>query len=511
MPARLRIGLLLSVLVTSTLASALDLSPQEQAGKRLYREGLSSSDAQVSARVGAADMLVPASVVPCASCHGNDGLGRAEGGVRPPSLNWQRLAGGQGARQVNGRRYPAYSEGLVARAIQEGRDPAGNRLDPAMPRFVLSMADQRNLTAYLKRLADDRDPGLEEQTLRLGTLLPTRGALAEPARVVAAVLNDRLAQINRQGGIHGRTLQLVNLDPGPDQASAEQALGQLIDQERVFALVAPMAPALDASLIARLEQARLPLIGAAPQLASSRQVFDPLPGLREQLLSLADYAQGSLSLQQAQVSIVYADASFAALAATLRQALLERGWSNVSVAPFEQQAAPGQALFYLGKAAGFSRLTEALQQAGRTPYLFAASSQVASELLLVPQDWSRRVFLAYPFIPSDWTPQGRDALTAMRQRQGLDGRQGLLQVSTWCAMQLLEEALKRAGRDASREKLTLALEGLHDVQTGLTPALGYGPGRRQGLNGAHVVTVEMPGPVFYPVAAYQSVVETRSP
>ncbi|WP_433884348.1 cytochrome c/ABC transporter substrate-binding protein [Pseudomonas vranovensis] len=511
MGARLRIGVLLSVLLVSPLACALELSPQEQAGKRLYREGLSSSDAQVSARVGAADMLVPASVVPCASCHGNDGLGRAEGGVRPPSLNWQRLAGGQGMREVNGRRYPVYTEASLARAIQEGRDPAGNRLDPAMPRFVLSMADQRNLSAYLKRLADDRDPGLEEQTLRLGTLLPTQGALAEPARVVAAVLADRIEQINRQGGIHGRSLQLVNLDPGPDQASAEQALAQLLDQQRVFALVALMAPALDATLAARLEQARLPLIGAAPQLAGSRQVFDPLPGLREQLLSLADYAQGSLSLQQAQVTIVYAEANQAALAASLREALLARGWSQVMVEAFEQQAPTGQALFYLGKASGFSRLTEALQQAGRTPYLFAASSQVASELLLVPQAWSRRVFLAYPFIPSDWTGEGREALIALRQRQGLDGRQGLLQVSTWCAMQLLEEALKRAGRDASREKLTQALEGLHDVHTGLTPALGFGPGRRQGLNGAHVVTVEMPGPVFYPVAAYQSVLETRSP
>ncbi|MNP23073.1 hypothetical protein D3C76_1157700 [compost metagenome] len=216
-------------------------------------------------------------------------------------------------------------------------------------------------------------------------------------------------------------------------------------------------------------------------------------------------------MQGAEVNIVYADASFAALAANLRQALLERGWRNVSAEPFEQQAPAAQALFYLGKASGFSRLTEALQQAGRTPYLFASSNQVASELLLVPPAWSRRVFLAYPFIPGDWTAQGRAALTAMRQRQGLDGRQGLLQVSTWCAMQLLEEALKRAGRDASREKLTQALEGLHDVQTGLTPALGFGPGRRQGLNGAHVVTVEMPGPVFYPVAAYQSVLETRSP
>ncbi|MGH8437750.1 MAG: cytochrome c/ABC transporter substrate-binding protein [Pseudomonas sp.] len=511
MTMALRTGTLLLMLIASSVAQALDLTPAELAGKRLYREGLSSSDAQVSARVGAADMLVPASVVPCGSCHGADGLGRAEGGVRPPPLNWQRLALGQGLRSSNGRDYPAYTESSLARAIQEGRDPAGNRLDPAMPRFVLSMADQRNLTAYLKRLADDRDPGVEEQTLRLGTLLPGEGALAAPARVVAAVLEDRIKQLNQQGGIHGRQLQLINIDPGPDPASAERALKQMLEQEQVFALISPLAPALDATLATRLEQARVPMIGTAPLLTGSTQIFDPLPGLDEQLLSLADYAQVNLALQQAGTRIIYVDPAQASLARHLEQQLQRRGWSDVKAQPLTEQAPAGQALFFLGQGEDFARLTTQLQQVGRTPYLFAAANQISSQLPQVPDAWSRRVFLAYPFVPDDWTPTGRQALSDLRRRQGLDGRQGVLQVSTWCAVQLLGDALKRVGRDASREKLIQALEGLHDVQTGLTPPLSFGPGRRQGLAGAHVVTLEMPGPVFYPVAAYRPVAEVNAP
>ncbi|MFJ1337412.1 ABC transporter substrate-binding protein [Pseudomonas caricapapayae] len=511
MNTALRTGTLLLMLIASNLAQALQLSPAELAGKRLYREGLSSSDAQVSARVGSADMLVPASVVPCGSCHGTDGLGRAEGGVRPPVLSWQRLAAGQGLRNVNGRSYPAYTESSLARAIQEGRDPAGNRLDPAMPRFVLSMADQRNLNAYLKRLADDRDPGLEEQTLRLGTLLPGEGALAASARVVAAVLEDRIGQLNQQGGIHGRRLQLINVDPGPDAASAERALTQLLEQEQVFALISPLAPALDPILASRLEQARVPLIGAAPVLSSSVQIFDPLPGLDDQLLSLADYAQGNLALQQGGTRIVYADPDQAGLAQHLEQQLQRRGWTEVKAQPLSEQAADAQAIFFLGQPEDFGQLIGQQQQAKRTPYLFAAANQVSSQLPQVPEAWSRRLFLAYPFVPGDWTPAGTKALSEMRARQGLDGRQGVLQVSTWCAVQLLGDALKRAGRDASREKLIQALEGLHDVQTGLTPPLSFGPGRRQGLAGAHVVTLEMPGPVFYPVAVYRPVAEVNAP
>ncbi|TDF82168.1 ABC transporter substrate-binding protein [Pseudomonas sp. H9] len=507
----LRTATLLLMLAASTLALGLELTPAELAGKRLFREGLSSSDAQVSARVGAADMLVPASVVPCASCHGADGLGRAEGGVRPPVLSWQRLVVGQGLRQINGRSYPAYTEASLARAIQEGRDPAGNRLDPIMPRFVLSTADQRNLTAYLKRLADDRDPGLEEHTLRLGTLLPAEGALAASARVVAAVLDDRIAQLNQQGGIHGRQLQLINVDPGPDAASAERALTQLLEQEQVFALISPLAPALDPVLAQRLEQARVPLIGAAPTLSRSPQIFDPLPGLDDQLLSLADYAQGALTLQQVDTRIVYAEPAQLSLAQQLEQQLQRRGWSKVKAEPLSEQAPDAQAVFFLGQAEAFSRLTDQLQQSQRAPYLFATASQVSSQLPWVPEAWSRRVFLAYPFVPGDWTAAGREALSEMRARQGLDGRQGVLQVGAWCAVQLLGDALKQVGRDASREKLIQALESLHDVQTGLTPPLNFGPGRRQGLAGAHVVTVEMPGPVFYPVAVYRPVAEGGTP
>ena len=55
--------------------AALPLTPEEAAGKRLYREGLSASGEAIMARVGAADMLLPATSLPCANCHGADGPG----------------------------------------------------------------------------------------------------------------------------------------------------------------------------------------------------------------------------------------------------------------------------------------------------------------------------------------------------------------------------------------------------------------------------------------------------
>ncbi|MBK4997827.1 ABC transporter substrate-binding protein [Pseudomonas sp. S31] len=482
---------------------ALDLTANEQAGKRLYREGVSSSDVQLQARVGASDMSVPATVLPCASCHGSDGRGRAEGGVRPPSLDWQRLAQGQGERQVNGRRYPAYTDSTLARAIQQGLDPSGKRLDPAMPRFDLTLADQRNLTAYLKRLADERDPGVEEGVLRLGTLLPSQGPLAGAGQVVRAVLEDGLAQLNQQGGIHGRRLQLVVLDPGDTPASAEQALHRLIQEQQAFALVAPVAPMLDTRLAAMLERTDVPLVGSAPQGAVSKQIFDPMPALSTQLLSLAAYARTGLGLSPQGLRVVYAGAEQAALAEQVRQGLQVQGWSVAAVEAFNGQAIDSPGIVFLGHAQAFVELAATLQAAGREPYLLAASSQVAGALGGLAEQWSQRILLAYPYVPGDWTEQGLANLAAVQQRQGLDRRQAALQVNTLCALRVLTEALKQIGRDASRERLVAALEGLHDIDTGLTPALGFGPGRRQGLAGAHVVSVSLPGPGFTSVTPYR--------
>jgi len=486
-------------------ALALDLSPNELAGKRLYRQGVSSSDAQLMARVGASDMSVPASVLPCASCHGNDGKGRTEGGVRPPSLDWQRLALGQGERQSNGRSYPAYSDGALARAIRHGVDPAGNRLDLAMPRFELTLADQRNLTAYLKRLGEERDPGVEAGVLRLGTLLPASGPLAEAGHVVRAVLEDGVEQVNQQGGIHGRRLELVVADTGPDQASAERALQRLLDQGQVFTLITPLVPMLDQQLAALLEQQGVPLIGSTPRSGGSSQIFDPLPGIASQLLSLAAHAKAALGLAPDGLRVVYAGNEQAALAEQVRERLLEQGWAPPAIQAFDGQAVTGPGIIFVGRAQAFAALAQALQAEGREPYLFATSSQVAAAVTSLPAQWSQRVFLAYPFVPDDWTEQGMAALAGLQQRQGLDPRQASLQVSTLCALKLLSEALKQIGRDASREQLVAALESLHDVDTGLTPALGFGPGKRQGMAGAHVVAVALPGPRFTAVAPYRPV------
>ena len=67
------------------------------------------------------------------------------------------------------------------------------------------------------------------------------------------------------------------------------------------------------------------------------------------------------------------------------------------------------------------------------------------------------------------------------------------------------EGLRSAGRDLSRLALVDALEALYAYETGLTPPLSYGPNRRIGARGAHVVTVDLLKRSYEPVGAWHEV------
>jgi mono/diheme cytochrome c family protein len=73
------------------VAGAAALDEAAARGKQIYLEGTSAGGGTIEAVVGDEAVTLPASAVPCASCHGPDGRGRPEGGVLPPDIRWQEL------------------------------------------------------------------------------------------------------------------------------------------------------------------------------------------------------------------------------------------------------------------------------------------------------------------------------------------------------------------------------------------------------------------------------------
>src|SRR5829696_4807458 len=173
---KMRVFLFISILLVSSVTYA-QLSTSERRGKALYLRGESASGKEIKAILR--DFDVPASTLSCAGCHGLRGEGKTEGGVTAGNLTWTNLLKPYGHTHSSGRKHGAFDEKLFARSVVHGVDPAGNELAVAMPRYQMASEDIADLIAYLKRIEADRDPGLTETSIKVGTIVPKDGPLAQ--------------------------------------------------------------------------------------------------------------------------------------------------------------------------------------------------------------------------------------------------------------------------------------------------------------------------------------------
>jgi hypothetical protein len=79
--------------------------------------------------------------------------------------------------------------------------------------------------------------------------------------------------------------------------------------------------------------------------------------------------------------------------------------------------------------------------------------------------------------------------------QGVEDRPS--QCQALAAAKILMEALRRAGRDVTRERLVHALETLQDFHTGLIPPVSYSATRRIGSSGAWIVPFAGGEPIWW--------------
>ncbi|HEX6201508.1 MAG TPA: ABC transporter substrate-binding protein [Thermoanaerobaculia bacterium] len=485
------------------------LTPAEERGRHFYRTGESATGDEVVAILGDGAVEVPASSLPCSSCHGEDGRGRAEGGVVPSDLTWPALTRPYEV-EIAGRRRGPYDEAKLIRSIALGIDSSGNVLDTVMPRYRMTKRDADDLVAYLKRLGSDPDPGVRPDAVRLGVLLAPEGAGDGAARSVRTTLDAFATGLNAAGGVYQRRLELVyrRLPAAPAERAA--AAAEFVAAEQPFALVAPSFFGAEGELAAFATEAELPVVGpltlAPPQIGvPGRWIFylDPgITGMARALVRQADAAG-----EDGAVLLTDRDGP----AGALREAALEEakhlGWSPEEVALAADAAAQAAALAARGVervvlltgGEPAARFLAAARDAGWRPAVLAIGPLVGGALGRA-EGFGGRLLLAFPSLPQDRTPQGvaalRRALAAGEADVATDGEAGsgtaeppvgATEIAAYVAMDLFVEGLRHTGRDLSRTSFVEALEALRDHRTGLVPPLSYGPNRRLGTGGAWIV------------------------
>lgn len=504
---------------TALFAAALLSATQSQRrGKQIYLRGTSPSGREITASLGDAAEGLPASALACAGCHGADGLGKEEGGIVPPNITWSSLAKPYGHRHGDGREHPAFTEQSVVRAITMGIDPAGNRLGVSMPRYALSTQDAKDLVGYLKRLGKERDRGLTDRTIRIGAVVPGSGPLAEAGREIEALLRAYVEQVNARTGIHGRRLEIRFLrDPGGPLSAR---LDRFIAEQGAFALLEARSLAKEEELTQRAEAEEIPVVVPlavfpAADPAAHRHVFYLLSGLEDQGRALVDFAAEKLDSTNPRAAIVYPQTgsfpdavramkeqcSRAGCSSTIEVGYPPGGFLAAKVSAALAQAA-SQVVFFLGSGQDLKGLMEETDASTLAPTFLVSGALAGRDVFDAPARSRSKVFVASPMLPSDRTAEAARDLAALAGKNRLSLHHVPLEVAAYGAAQVLVEALRRAGRDVSREKLLAELEGLSGFETGLLPPLTFGPTLRVGAPGAYVLAVDLARRRFIPVSGW---------
>ncbi|WP_232293194.1 ABC transporter substrate-binding protein [Stigmatella aurantiaca] len=471
-------------------------------GRSLFQRGTSARDTPLVGQLGPEQIDLSGSVAACARCHTPSGRGSEEGGVEVPDIRPEALRHPRARTSVDveDRSRPAYGRDTLLRAITEGRSASGRPLGVAMPRYVLAPAEREELLAYLETLGETPDPGITPTTLTVGAALPLSGRLGEAGQDVEQVLRAAFEEVNAEGGIYRRRLELVVEDDsapvGPD------ATTRLLERG-VLALVGSLRKGVPTSdTLLRREGVALVLPTALTEEArgSDSPIFFLYPEepIQARLVVQHLARENESQLRRQPLAVVRTDdAAGLAWARAAREEALRRELHPPTEFPLSEGAAglealqnlrqaPPPALLYAGPPEGLKSLVEMLESWKLATRVYAPA-RLASPSAVTGGPLP--LFFVYP--PGVEAREDHlRAFTAFLERHGLRPRHTAFQLGAYAASRVLVEALRRSGADVTRADLMLHLEALRDFDTGVTPPVTFGVNRRVGVQGAQLVRLD---------------------
>lgn len=454
---------------------------QEERGRQIYLHGKSASKVPITATVGG-DTRVNAAVLPCGNCHGADGRGRPESGIVPSNLTWDVLTKPYRLTNSAGRTRPPYDERLLRRAITMGTDSGGNTLSPAMPRYDLSLLDAKDLIAYIRKLGTLADPGVSDDRIRLGVVLPPASDDASHAKLIRAALESFFANVNDGGGVFGRRIDVEFLPPPANVELRAPAVRDFIEQQHLFAILGDFS-GYEAQLSATLSVTQTPAIAFAsafPDVDAGPRasLFYLDGGVIAEERELVRFARSHLRKEQ-ETAIVFASKDDIAQQAARRlvDELHAAGISSEVTASLSR-VRTARLLFWLDREADAARLAP---PAAHANVYVPNSLFVGRKLPVLPQ-------------ATLYVAQNADSSSRMTD----DPSKELWDRATTAAA-LFSEAVRGSGRNLTRATLIQSLENLQDIRTNLGQPLSFGAGRHVGSTEVHMLQFDPADGTMRPV------------
>jgi branched-chain amino acid transport system substrate-binding protein len=287
--------------------------------------------------------------------------------------------------------------------------------------------------------------------------------------------------INGKGGVNGRKIQLVTLDDGYEPARTVPNTKKLIEEHKVFALFGYVGTPTSSAALPLFTQARVPFFGAFTGAELLRQPFnryifnvrasyyDETEKIVEQLVSTGskniavfyqDDAYGQAGLKGVEIAMTRRALKVSSLGT------VERNTIKVEQAVKTISAAQPDAVVMISAYKACGEFIRQMKKQGSAAQFYNVSF-VGSKALADDLGGEGVGVAISQVMPFPWGA----ALPVVREYQSLMLRAGHKEftfstVEGFIAAKVFVEALRRAGKDLTRERLIAALEKMNDVDVG---------------------------------------------
>ena len=357
------------------------------------------------------------------------------------------------------------------------------------------------------------EPGITDNSITLGMTSPFSGTNGVYGTDMRQVIQTYFDQVNKAGGVNGRKINLVALDDGYETDRAVANTKSLIEEKNVFALLASYGSSPTTEAMNKVfGPAKVPLVGTISGAGSLREPISQNPNGRYMFNVRASYADETeaivsqlVSLGLKNIAVFYQNDGFGksgldGVTVALKKhnlapttaATVERNSVDLTAAVEAIAKSKPQAVVMVTLYKPTAAFVKAMKKANQSP-MFMTLSPVGTEQLVAELGPDARGIgisqvMPYPF--NDIVPMVRDYQKLVGAKAGYS----YYGIEAYAMARVMVDALKRMGKDPSREKLMAALESTSLDMGGLKVA--YSATNRQGSRFVELTVIGPGGKVL---------------
>ncbi|WP_319761487.1 ABC transporter substrate-binding protein [Maridesulfovibrio sp.] len=353
----------------------------------------------------------------------------------------------------------------------------------------IEVEENENAGIYADKVVLGSSLALEGHASYLGTQT-LHGALAY------------LSYVNANGGVHGRTVEVVAYDDSYDPPKCLINTQKLIIEDKIFALFCYVGTPTTVEVLPLVTDARIPLLGMftgadALRKPFSRYVINIRPSYYQETREAVRHMVEDLGIKKIAVFYQYDAFGFDGLTGTelamkdyglepVARGSYTRGSLDVSEGVARIKDSGAEAVFMIGTSGPCIKFMNSLQREGISPVYYTVSFMGAREFARKLNFQDELIIMSQVVPPfaddNDLAESEASDYIRLLDKYYPEDSPSLVGLEGFFNARILVEGLQRSGRELSRNGFIKAIESMNKYEIAPGVTVSYGAMDHQGMD-----------------------------